>query len=286
MACTNTLRKAIAGYKTATGLICRYKMKIALPSTTPDLSGQIETKLGNASYLLVIETGDMTFETAKGPPPSSGPGAGIQALTTVLEMGAEAVLVDHLSPHIRAALEAKNIIVINNVRGQIQEVIATFLQAKRTADVTKQIEKEKPSSHTSWEEALKKSGRQVLSFLPMLFGVILLLGLFQSFVPDKLLLSLFSGSTLQDALLGTFLGSILAGNPINSYVIGHDLFKAGVGLSAITALMIAWVTVGIIQIPAESAALGMKFTLVRNAAALLMAFATAIILTFLMELFI
>ena len=51
-------------------------MKIAIPSTTSDMNGEVEQKLGTAAYLLVVETDDMSFEVMAGPPLSAGPGAG------------------------------------------------------------------------------------------------------------------------------------------------------------------------------------------------------------------
>ena len=69
---------------------------------------------------------------------------------------------------------------------------------------------------------------------------------------------------MRDGLIGSVFGSISAGNPITSYIIGAELLKEGVGLFAVTAFLVAWVTVGIIQLPAEAAILGKKFALTRN----------------------
>ena len=70
---------------------------------------------------------------------------------------------------------------------------------------------------------------------------------------------------------GAGLGSIITGNPVNSYVIGGELLKRGVSLFAVTALIIAWVTVGLVQLPAEMAALGRRFALARNAICFILA---------------
>ena len=60
------------------------------------------------------------------------------------------------------------------------------------------------------------------------------------------------------------MGSVLTGNPVNSYVIGKNLLNIGVGLSGVTAMMLTWVSIGLIQLPVESKALGIRFALVRN----------------------
>jgi len=100
--------------------------------------------------------------------------------------------------------------------------------------------------------------------LPIFFGVVLLIGLLNTFVSRVFLAALFSGNIMLDTFLGAFFGSILAGNPINSYVIGGELLQYGVSLFTVTALIITWVTVGLVQLPVEIAALGRRFALLRN----------------------
>jgi len=120
------------------------------------------------------------------------------------------------------------------------------------------------SGRGSYSLAFRKSARQFANLLPLLAGVVLLIGLFNTFVSREVLSSVFSGDPALDTLRGAGFGSILAGNPINSYIIGGELLKDGVSLYAVTALVITWVTVGLVQLPAEMAALGRRFGLVRN----------------------
>jgi len=68
--------------------------------------------------------------------------------------------------------------------------------------------------------ATRSAARQFLNLLPILIGVMLLIGLFNVFVSEELLTSIFSGNVALDTLWGACFGSIFAGNPINSYVIG------------------------------------------------------------------
>ena len=69
---------------------------------------------------------------------------------------------------------------------------------------------------------------------------------------------------LFDVFIGAIAGSILAGNPITSYILGGEFLKQGVGIIAVTAFLVAWVTVGIIQYPMEASIFGKKFALIRN----------------------
>jgi len=252
-------------------------MKIAIPSTMPDLSGTVEHKLGTAAHLLVVETDDMSFEALDGPPRSSGPGAGVQAVSLVVGMGAQVLLVGHIAPHIANALEKQGIEVVSQVSGSVAEAVADYMGARSSSSGLEYNESQagQSSARGEWGEALVRGLRQFHSLLPRLVGVILLLGLFRGFVPEQALLSLFSGSILYDSVWGVCLGSVMAGNPVNSYVIGKSLLDAGVGLAGAVALMLAWVNVGVIQMPAESAALGLRFALVRNLAG----FAVAVIMS-------
>jgi uncharacterized membrane protein YraQ (UPF0718 family) len=111
---------------------------------------------------------------------------------------------------------------------------------------------------------LYKSFKSFSASLPVLVGVVLLLGLFRVNVSPQLISSIFSGEFVRDVIIGSIIGSISAGNPITSYIIGAELLNEGVSLFAVTAFIVAWVTVGIIQFPAEAAILGKKFALKRN----------------------
>jgi len=109
-----------------------------------------------------------------------------------------------------------------------------------------------------------KSFKSFSASLPVFIGIVLLLGLFRVNVSPQLISSIFRGDFFWDVILGSTIGSISAGNPITSYIIGAELLKEGVSLFAVTAFIVAWVTVGIIQFPAESAILGKQFALKRN----------------------
>ena len=130
----------------------------------------------------------------------------------------------------------------------------------------------KESIIASFNKALKSFGVT----LPVLLGVVLLLGLFKMYVSSELISSVFTGELLRDTALGSMIGSISAGNPITSYIIGGELLKEGVSLFAVTAFIAAWVTVGVIQLPAEAAILGKRFALTRNALSFIFAIIVAI----------
>jgi uncharacterized membrane protein YraQ (UPF0718 family) len=125
---------------------------------------------------------------------------------------------------------------------------------------------------TSFYKALKSFG----VMLPVLLGVIFLLGLFKTYITPELISSVFTGNLFRDTIFGSVIGSISAGNPITSYIIGGELLKNGVSLFVVTAFIVAWVTVGVVQLPAEASVLGKRFALARNGLSFLFAILVAI----------
>ena len=125
----------------------------------------------------------------------------------------------------------------------------------------KQKSKKKQKSITN---SFIKAIKSFSTLIPVLLGIILLMGFFRAFVSERIISSMFTGEVFRDTLIGTLIGSIFAGNAINSYIIGGELLNMGVTLFAVTAFIVAWVTVGIIQCPAEMEILGRRFATVRN----------------------
>ncbi len=127
------------------------------------------------------------------------------------------------------------------------------------------------------KEASRKTKNAFMQAIPVLLGVFLLIGLILTAVPKESYSSVFSGNVIIDSVIGGAAGSIAAGNPLTSYVIGGELIDQGVGLVAIIAFIVAWVTVGIVQLPAESYLLGKKFALVRNSVSFILSIIIAIL---------
>lgn len=127
--------------------------------------------------------------------------------------------------------------------------------------------------------AWQKTLRMFVTVLPILTGMLLLIGLVVTLLPQRISASLFSGPPLWDATKGAAMGSVATGIPVISYVLGKGIFDAGVGMSAVTALILSWVTVGIVQIPAESLMLGRRFALLRNLSSFLLAIGISLAVT-------
>ena len=242
-------------------------MKIAVSADGPTSSATVGHKLGTSRYMLLVDFESGDVEAVPNPGASGERGAGIQAVVLVSSRDVKVVLTGYCNPGIRSQLAANGIEVLTGVSGTVGEAIERYkqgdLQKSHTSDAG-------PKSgwtmvnRAALARATRSSGRQLATLLPVLVGVVLLIGLFNAFVSEETLASIFSGNAALDTLWGACFGSILAGNPINSYLIGGELLEHGVSLFAVTALVLAWVTVGLVQLPAEMAALGRRFALLRN----------------------
>lgn len=135
----------------------------------------------------------------------------------------------------------------------------------------------KVMSPSELKQAFVKTARSFTRSLPILLGVLMLLSLAETLIPKCLYDRIFTGNQIFDPLIGALVGSISGGNPVTSYIVGGELRLQGISMLAITAFIVAWVTVGIIQLPAEALMLGRRFALVRNAVSFFSAVMIAIL---------
>lgn len=118
--------------------------------------------------------------------------------------------------------------------------------------------------HEKLIRSVNKTLRSFLGILPIIFGMLLLTSLIIEIFPKQLSSELFGKNNLLDAVTGSTIGGVAAGHPLVSYLLGGELLSSGVSLFAVTALIVSWVTVGVVQLPAEALMLGKQFALYRN----------------------
>ena len=134
------------------------------------------------------------------------------------------------------------------------------------------------------QSANQKTFKGISKMLPIIFGMLLLVSIIDILVPKTFYQTLFTGNPFFDAVKGAVLGSLFTGNPVTGYILGSSFLKANIGLIAVTTFIVSWVTVGLIQIPAEILALGKKFAFYRNLTAFLMAIIVAFVTVFIVNL--
>ncbi len=134
------------------------------------------------------------------------------------------------------------------------------------------------------KKALLGATKSFQKAFPILVGVILLISLISVIISKEQLSLIFNKNIYSNTFIAAILGSIFAGNPINSYILGGEFLSLGISLVAVTAFLISWVTVGIIQLPAEILMLGKKFAITRNILSFIFAIIIAILITLILNL--
>ena len=135
----------------------------------------------------------------------------------------------------------------------------------------------------NFKQSVKKAGKMLWKAFPLILGTILLVSLITSLIPQEFYVKIFTKNIWIDSFIGSLIGSISAGTPLVSYILGGEFLEKGVGLIAVTAFIVAWVTVGVVQLPAESYLLGKKFAIIRNLLSFLFSILVAILTVVILE---
>lgn len=139
--------------------------------------------------------------------------------------------------------------------------------------------------HKQILKSFKKNLIALTSILPIFLGVILLISLVKNIISDDFYINILSGNIFIDSLSLNILGSIMTGNALNSYIISGDMMEAGITVFLALLFSLAWVTVGFVQIPAESILIDKKFAITRNIVAFISNFIVSFIVISLLLLF-
>jgi len=140
------------------------------------------------------------------------------------------------------------------------------------------LNKEKIKKTTS------KSFKWLVDILPILLWVILLVSIINNIIPKSLYSKIFTWNIIADSFIWASLWSILTWNPITGYILWKWFLDMGISLVAVTSFLVAWTTVWLIQLPAESLVLWKKFAIWRNISAFFMSIIVAIITVYIYKL--
>jgi predicted Fe-Mo cluster-binding NifX family protein len=265
-------------------------MKIAISADGPGLHSNVGQRLGTSPYLIILNLKNGEYEVLPNTGLSGQRGAGLPILMLAVKKGIKTVITGYCNPAIKEQFIKSDIDIITGISGGVEDAVERYknreldLEIRSPTDASPEKIRADKSTLT---QAFQTSVRQLVNLLPILTGVVLIIGLFNALVSKSHLAAIFTGNKFMDTFWGACLGSLMAGNPINSYVIGNELMGNGISLFAVTALIVTWVTVGLIQLPAEATALGKKFALLRNSLSFLLsipiALATVLMVNFIGE---
>ena len=136
----------------------------------------------------------------------------------------------------------------------------------------------KIKTRPKFSRILKQAALSIYYMLPMILGVLGLSAILITFIKPEQVKQVFTGMPLTDTIYGLLLGAIMMGNAVLSYILGGELLKIGISLYAVTAFLLAWITLGIVQIPMEIEFFGKRFVIVRNMMAIVFTLITSLLI--------
>lgn len=123
------------------------------------------------------------------------------------------------------------------------------------------------------EKSFRKARKVIGSMVPDLVGLLLLIGLFQAYIPlERIAVIMNEQSRLVSTLVGATIGSITIIPAFAAFPMVGGLIDSGIGIIPATAFLTTLTMVGIATYPIEKKTFGARFALWRN----LMSFGAAI----------
>ncbi len=135
----------------------------------------------------------------------------------------------------------------------------------------------------TFTKVLKQAALNIYYVSPMILGVLGLSAILITFVTPEQVKTVFTGNPVTDTLYGTLMGGVMMGNAMISYILGGELLKMGISLYAVTAFLLAWVSLGYVQIPMEISFFGKRFTIIRNIMAIIFTLLISILIVWTYE---
>lgn len=128
-------------------------------------------------------------------------------------------------------------------------------------------------------KSLKMAGKSFLRMLPMVFVIIIIIGLFLGFIPPNKI-SKFVGE--QSGVIGVLLvgavGAVLHIPALLSFPLASSLLEEGASVSAVAAFITTLTMIGTVTLPLEIKELGKKMAILRNGISFVIAIIIALIM--------
>ena len=100
--------------------------KIAVSAEGKGLEAQVDSRFGRASYFIIYDLADETFEAVKNPAAFEPHGAGIAAANFLLEKGVQGVITGHCGPKAFTVLRNAGVKVFSFSGGTVAEALSEF----------------------------------------------------------------------------------------------------------------------------------------------------------------
>ena len=121
------------------------------------------------------------------------------------------------------------------------------------------------------KKALKKSWQMFVTILPDMLAILLMIGLVLALLTPQMIANIMGeNSGLWGILSAIMIGSIAIVPSFIVFPLGKTLFENGADLPQVAVLMSSLMAVGLTILPLEQKIFGLKFTLYRTVAAIIM----------------
>lgn len=111
---------------------------------------------------------------------------------------------------------------------------------------------------------LKATGNMLIQIAPLLIFAFIIAGMVPLLVPKEIISGWVGPeSGLRGILIGTVVGSCLAGGPYVSLPIAAGLLRVGASVGTMVALLTGWSLLAFSRMPLEIGIMGWKFMLIR-----------------------
>ena len=112
------------------------------------------------------------------------------------------------------------------------------------------------------QRAWNKTKNQLRRIMPKVILIVIVINIIKTLLMQYKI-NLSTNNIFVDSLIGSTIGSLLAGNPINGYIIANG-FIGHSSYAFIISFLISWVLVGMAQLPLEIELFGKNFAITRN----------------------
>jgi len=128
-------------------------------------------------------------------------------------------------------------------------------------------------------QSLKIAGKSFIRMLPMIFIIIIIIGLLLGFVPPEQI-SRFIGeqSGIKGVLLVGVVGALMHIPALLSFPLAASLLYNGASISAVAAFITTLTMIGTITLPLEIKELGKKMAILRNGLSFVIAIIIALVM--------
>jgi len=110
--------------------------------------------------------------------------------------------------------------------------------------------------------SLKQTWNSFLINIPIILWILILISILQVYFPLENILSF--GNKIFSIFLADLLAGLFSGNPINSYILAWEIWFSMETIFLISVFLVSWITVWLVQIPAESYFFWIRYSIIRN----------------------